>query len=309
MQKLFILLLGGLILPSLYAEDLLKKLGEKAFLANINTLLVFTSQDGLSTGEYHFSKVGTKMYIANLPFIYHLESSKKYNWFLLGNVGYSRVYLVENYKDPRRGIILNYDNHIQTYTTGFGAGLRYKFTTELALLGGVEMIYSRAGVSVKPPDPIGGAIENFFNSNYNDNITYKFMGTLEYRPKLQQGLKPYLLANYKIFDTKSDFTFTSLSRLTSQSSTLTLASGVETPSLYTFGHNYTTLEGYYHYDKLFGSIKDIVKLSGYSTLGGILYYYTPKQPAFASHFFLEASSVFSSGLEGYSLGIGFTVDF
>ena len=309
MQKLFILLLGGLILPSLYAEDLLKKLGEKAFLANINTLLVFTSQDGLSTGEYHFSKVGTKMYIANLPFLYHLQGNDRYNWFVLGNVGYSRVYLSEDYKDPRQGIVLTYDNHIQTYTAGFGGGIRYHLESDLALLAGVELIYSRAGVSVKPRDPIGGAIEEFFNSNYNDNLTYKFLSSLEYRPTLHNGLKPYLVANYKIFDTKLDFTFTSLSRLSSQSSTLTLAGGIETPALSHFGKNYSTFEAYYHYDRLFGSIEDIVKFGGYSTVGGVFYYYTPKQPAFASRFFLEASSVFSSGLEGYNVGVGFTVDF
>ena len=307
MKKIVSLLLFTAL--ALYAKDPLKQLGEKAFLANINTLLVFTSQDGLSTGEYRFSKVGMKMYIANLPFIYHLKSTKRYNWFILGNVGYSRVYLIENYKDPRSNIILNYDNHIQTYTAGFGGGVRYHITADLALLGGAELIYSRAGVSIKPRDPIGGAIEDFFNSNYNDNITYKFLSAFEYRPKLQQDFKPYLLANYKIFDTKSDFTFTSLSRLTSQSGTLTLSSGLETPALYTYKNNYCTFEGYYHYNRLFGSIKDIVKFSGYSTLGGVLYYYTPKQPNFASRFFLEASSVFSSGLEGYNVGIGFTIDF
>ena len=306
MQKLFILLLGCLILPSLYAENLLQKLGEKAFKANINTLLIFTSQEGLNTGRYRFKNVQTTMDVMHLPFLYHLQSNKKaYNWFIMGNLGYSRVYLEE----PKSGSLLNLEEHVQTYTAGLGGGVRFKYDEAISFLGGVELIYSRAGISIKPKnDPLGKAIEDFFNTNYNDNLTYKFMARAIYE-KHYKGYHPYFITNIDTYDTKSSFTFKSLADIESQSSVLRLSSGIESPSLHNYGKNYLTLEGYYHYNHLFGSIKDIVKFNNYSNIGAVVYYYTPRSPSFASRFFFEANSVFSSGLDGYNLGIGFTLDF
>ena len=293
-----------LLTISLSADDLLKELGREAFEANINTLLIFTSQDGLNTGRYHFKSIGTNMDVMHLPFLYHLHSDKPYNWFVLGNVGYSRVYL----REPGQKRLLTYDEHVQTYTAGLGGGVRYRFDDTFSLLGGMELIYSRAGISVKPKDTVGGAIEDFFNANYNDNLTYKFMARAKYE-KYYNGYHPYCIVDLDTYDTKSSFTFKSLTDIHSQSSVLTLSGGIESPPLSRFGMNYLTLEGYYHYSHLFGSIEDIVKFSSYNTLGCVVYYYTPRTPSFASRFFFELSSVFSSGLEGYNLGIGFTVDF
>ena len=236
-------ILFPLLVPTLLlSETLLQKLGQKAFLANINTFLIFTSQDALTTGKYRFKHTGMTMDVANLPFIYHLEGSKSFNWFLTGNGGYSRVYLSEA-TGRAEDTFLVLDDQLQTYTAGLGFGGRYTIEEDLALLAGVELIYSRAGVSVKSPRLIDeSVVKDFFDSNYNDNITYKLLTALEYRPTLLQGYKPYMIAHYKIFDTKSDFTFESLSKLHSQSRTLLLGTGVETPPLYTLGKNGTDFE-------------------------------------------------------------------
>lgn len=277
MQKHSSLLLALLIPLSLQAQDLESKLGEELFKANINTLLIFTSQDGLNTGRYHFKKVNTKMDVAHLPFLYHFHSNTHYNWFILGNVGYSRVYLNDTRKDPSTKRVLTSENNVQTYTAGIGGGLRYKYTKELSVLGGVELIYSRAGVSVKPKKPLGEAIEGIFESNYNDNLTYKFMLRAEYEKRWRE-YRPYLKIDLDTYDTKSDFTFKSLSKIHSQSSLVAASLGVESPKIYKQAEKYLTLEAYYHYNYLFGSIKDIVKFDTYSTLGSVLYYYTPKSP-------------------------------
>ena len=304
MQRYTPFLLCLLLTPLLYAEDLKTELGEKIFKANINTLLIFTSQDGLNTGTYNFKHIGTNMDVMHLPFLYHFDSDTRYNWFILGNVGYSRVYMHERRSEG----VLDLKEHVKTYTAGLGGGIRYKYNKELSFLGGVEFIYSRAGISVQPKDSLGGAIEDFFNANYNDNLTYKFMARAAYE-KLYKGYRPYLSVDFDTYDTKSSFTFKSLRNIDSQSSVLTLSSGVESPSLQNFGKNYMTFEGYWHYSYLFGSIEDIVKFNDFGTLGGVLYYYTPASPAFASRFFLEVSSVFSGGIEGYNVGVGFTMDF
>ncbi len=171
------------------------------------------------------------------------------------------------------------------------------------------MIYSRSGASVKQPDDdIGNAIEDFFNKNYNDNISYKFFTDVEYRPD-SYAFKPYAKISFKLYETKSTFDFNDLASFKSQSNVTTLSLGAETPKLLQSNENYLTLEGYINGNYLGGQVTHSTKIDAYGSFGVVAYWYTPGDPAWAERFFLEVSSVRSEGLEGYNVGIGFTVDF
>lgn len=285
-----------------------EEIAQEAHIASINTLLIFTSQEGLNSGLYHFREVGVDMEVYHLPFSYHFESESDLNYFIVGNVGYSRVFISQNVQIPPDSR-LDYDNHLRTYTGGLGGGLRYKFTREFSLEGGVELIYSKSGASVKKPDDdTGDAIEDFFNKNYNDNLSYELFVSAEYRPKLN-ALKPYVVLGYKSYETKSTFSYNELNSFSSDSNILTLSLGVESEELVAFDEKYLTLEGYYHANYLDGEVAQTVKFDTYSTFGGVAYLYTPKGPWWASRFFFELSSVQSSGLDGYNVGVGFTLDY
>jgi len=284
-----------------------QEIAQKAHLATINTLLIFTSQDGLSSGLYQFSEIGVDMEIYHLPFKYHFKNdNSKLNYFLVSNVGYSRVFLSQDINiDNTR---LDYDNHIRTYTAGLGAGAKYKFSKDFSFSGGVEFIYSKSGASVKKPDDdTGDIIEDFFNENYNDNISYKFFALAEYHTTLEE-YKPYIELSYKLYETKSTFTFDSLSSFNTESSVTTLSVGAESPKLLEFDTNYLTLEAYINANYLSGAVANVVKFDTYGSLGGVVYFYTPNQPWWASRFFLELSKVHSDGLDGYNIGLGFTLD-
>ena len=69
----FLLLLHVMFIMNLYAETP-EDIAKEAHLANINALLIFTSQNGLNSGRYHFSKVGVDMEVYHLPFTYHFDS-------------------------------------------------------------------------------------------------------------------------------------------------------------------------------------------------------------------------------------------
>lgn len=198
-----------------------KEIAEKAHLANINALLIFTSQEGLSTGRYNFSNVGIDMELYNLPFTYHFESKKSpVDYFMVGNVGYSRTFISQDIDIPPDSQ-LNYENHIRTYTAGLGGGIRYKATDDLSFSGGIEFIYSWSGASVKKPDDnIGDAIKDFFNQNYNENISYAFFAITEYQPVIND-FKPYTRLSYKLYETKSLFTFNELTSFSTDSSVTT----------------------------------------------------------------------------------------
>lgn len=297
-----------LLLASILNAKTAEEIAKEAHIASINTLLIFTSQEGLNSGLYRFTDVGVDMEVYHLPFTYHLESDTNLNYFIVGNVGYSRVFISKEIDIPPSSR-LNYDNHLRTYTAGLGGGARYKFTPDLSAMAGLELIYSKSGASVKNPDDnVGDAIEDFFNKNYNDNLSYEFLANIEYRPTINE-YKPYAVLTYKVYETKSSFSFDDLASINSESSVTTLALGCETPKLFEFDANSLTLEAYLNANYLSGTVKDVVKFDTYSSLGGVIYYNTPKEPWWASRYFFEVSAVSSSGLEGYNIGVGFTLDF
>ena len=288
--------------------ETIEEIAEKAHLANINTLLIFTSQDGLSSGRYNFTNVGVDMEVYKLPFTYQFESEKPLNYFMIGNVGYSRTFISQEIEIPPSSR-LNYDNHIRTYTAGLGGGVRYKATEDIHFSGGVQLIYSRSGASVKKPDDqIGDAIEDFFNQDYNDNISYELLAIAEYKPVIND-FKPYAAASYKLYETKSTFEFDEFLSFDTESSVTRLAVGFETPGLLHYHSNYLTLEAYVNGNYLTGAVVKSVKFNSYSAVGAVVYWYTPGAPRWAGRFFLEASTVQSDGLDGYNIGVGFTADF
>jgi hypothetical protein len=299
-------------LTSLYAvEALQSKKIEKVNAATINTLLIFTSQEGLNSGLYHFTNtaVDVDMKVYHLPFTYHFKSDNNVNYFIVGNVGYSQTYLVGDVQEVPDSSALDYNSHIQTFTAGLGGGARYKITNEFSISGGLEFIYSRAGLSVSlPKSEIGHNIEDFFNNNYSSNLSYKVFGLLEYRTLIKE-FKPYVTLGYKLFETKSTVTFDELVKFDSQSNVTTLNLGVESPKLYSSGNNNITLEGYINTNYLGGTVKEVVNFSWYQSFGLVGYYNTPLKPDWASRFFVEVNTIRSGGLEGYNLGVGFTLDF
>ncbi len=309
LKKLCLLIFFYIFSASGLHAETAKEIAEKAHLANINALLILTSQDGLSTGRYNFTNVGVEMEVYKLPFRYHFESKENpVDYFLVGNVGYSRVFISQQIELPPESL-LNYDNHLRTYTAGLGGGVRYKATESIYFSGGIELIYSRSGVSVKEPGgKLGDAIEDFFNQDYNDNITYEFFAIAEYRPVIND-YRPYTEISYNLYETSSTFSFDELVSFNTQSSVTALAIGVETPELLSRDRNYLTFEAYINASYLAGDVVQSVQFEKYRTVGIVAYWYTPDDPWWAQRFFFEASTVQSGGLDGYNIGIGFTVDF
>ncbi len=296
---------------TIYAQSNEENIAKKTYQANINALMVFTSQEGLNSGYYRFTKIDTEMDIYHLPFTYHLDSNyENINFFVIGNVGYSRT-ILDNAFQPSTRVeeTLTHENQLRTYTGGLGMGIRYHNDYGINFLTGIEVIYSQTGFNERTPDDnLGDAIKDFFDNNYNDNLTYKILAQLEYRKKYK-GFEPYALLSYKLYETKADFSLDDLTSFTTQASVLTLGLGVETPQLYIYDHMYLTLEGYLYTHYFEGDIVDVVQFDKYHSLGAVAYWYTPKKFNGIKRFFLEVSNVSSSGLEGYNIGVGFTIDF
>jgi len=293
----------------LHAEETPEDVAKRVYQANINALMVFTSQEGLNSGHYRFTDIGIKMDIYHLPLFYQLDvGNEMINMFVMGNVGFSRASVNEKINLPEHAQI-SHENQLNTYTGGAGVGVRFKTAWAIDILSGIELIYSRSGLNVhKPDNDIGDAIEDFFEGKYNDNLTYKFLVQLEHHKEIS-GYKLFGKLSHKLYETKADFNFNALTSFTTQASVTSFGVSVETPQLFTFHEMFLTFEGYLYGHYLGGDIVDVVGFDAYSTIGVVAYWYTEDKPDWAERFFVELSTVNSSGLEGYNLGIGFTLDF
>ncbi len=302
---ILILLTSSVLAESISSKE--ESLAKEAHIASINTLLIFTSHEGLNSGQYHFTDVGIDMEIYHLPLTYQFKSNKKINYFLVGSLGYSRVFISKEIDiPPSTG--LDYNNHLRTYIAGIGGGARYRLTEDITISGGLEFLYSKSGVSVKSPDDdIGEAIQDLFKQNYNDNLSYKIFAKLDYIKDINE-YKTYAKLSYKLYETKSSFTWDEAASFKSQSSVSSLVLGAQTPRVLEFDKNYVAIEGYINFNYLTGQVPDVVHFNAYGSVGVVSYLYTPDEDLWISRYFLEVSTVHSSGLSGYNVGVGFTID-
>lgn len=303
-MKYWLLILTGICLFAQTPEELA---AQKAYRANINALLIFTSESGLSTGLYRFTKPGVKMQIYNLPFRYHLEPyQKNLNLFVNGSLAYSATRLDTEVESTQLSTELTLDNKLQTYTAGLGMGLRYRSPLGIDFLGGAGLLYSRVSTSVNSDERIDKDVEALFDNEYNDNITYKLLLSAEYEKEMQ-GFRPYAKLNLRVYETKMGFDLNSLSTFVSQSDVTSLGLGAETPPLFKYEENYMSLEPYLRASYLHGDITEVVGFNRYINLGLLAYWYTPKFPSWAKRFYLEISTIRAEGLEGYNIGLGFSL--
>ena len=308
MRILQVLALVTLLFHTLMAEEL-DETAKKIYLANINTLLIFTSQNGLSSGTYNFDRADVKMQVYNLPFNYHLDPFyDAFNLVIFTDVGYSEVRKTVTLDKPKTDLQLTADNKLSTYVAGIGAGVRYQSPLQIDFLLGLEVMYSRVSQSVSVNDDIdiGDAINDFFSNNYNENYTYKFIFISEY-VKEYKGFKPYVRLGFKYFDTKADFSFKSLSSFTTQSSTTNFDLGAETPNLYEYNAMYLTLEGYIKANYINGGVTDVVGFDAYSSVGAVAYWYIDSKQDYIKRLFVETNTVNGDGVSGYNLAIGFSL--
>lgn len=305
-MKYWFLLLSAICL---FAQTPEEEAAQRAYRANINALLIFTSESGLSTGLYRLSRPGVRMQINSLPFIYHLEPYEKdLNLFISGGLAYSVTRLDTEVESSQLSQDLTLENKLQTYTAGLGMGLRYKSAWGIDLLGGAELLYSRVSTSISSKDRVDQDVKELFGSEFNDNITYKLLFSAEYEKEMA-GFRAYAKLGLRVYETKVGFDLDSLSSFVTQSDVTSLSLGSETPPLLKYNHNFLSLEGYLKANYLHGDITEVVGFNRYINLGAIAYWNTPKSPSWAKRFYLEVSTIRAEGLEGYNLGTGFSLKY
>ena len=310
---LFLLLLT---VSRLTAQDTPEEVARKAYLANINALMVFTTKEGLNSGTYDFTRANVTMGIVHLPFSYQFHPFKPgWNLFLVGGVGYSETAMTTDLNasavsvtSPDGNLTLSATNKLQTFAGGVGLGVRYRHESGAEVRGGFETILSRVGITSRTGNGTGDVVEDFFLGKFNDNISYRFFLQARYSREWW-GFNPYAELSYELFETKSALNFESLSKFTSQTNVTSFALGSETPPLLSYRGMYLTLEGYLRGSYLGGDITTVSHFDGYGTVGGVGYWYVTAAMNYIRRFFLEISTIQADGLRGYNVGLGFSLDY
>lgn len=312
-----IVILFFLLFSSIKAKTLEEQLTQDAYLATVNAAIVFTSQDGLSSGIYRFTKINTTMQMYNLPLNYQFDPlTENTNLFMLFDLAYSDTRRDTNVLDDN-GTLLHLDNRMQTYVGGIGVGLRYRATAHSDLSFAGELLYSRVGLTVRPEEDLdGSSVENFFSDDFNDNFSYKLLAEYDYHRNYRE-YQIYGRLNYKLYKTLSKFHLTDLANdivgditsLRSQTSVASLMMGFETDSLYNYGDMSLTLEPYVKGNYIWGDLAEVASIGSYATAGVSVYWNTPEKRAYIYRYFIEPSVSRGDGLAGLNLSLGFSLDF
>lgn len=314
MMKMFLLIV--LLVLTLKADETLDSIAKDVYLASVNAAIVFTSQDGLSSGIYRFTNVDTDVRMYNLPLQLHFDPLTEHsNLFMILDTGYSDM--ASTRKVAVEGAILNSENRMQTYVIGLGLGIRYHLTDSSAIQFGGEVLYSRVGITSRVDDGLNEEdIVNFFSDDFNENYSYKLLAEYVYHREINLH-KVYMRVNYKLYKTLSEIDLRGvvediigdITSLNSQTSVASLSFSYETFPLYQYHDNSFTLEPYIKGNYIWGDLAKVAMINGYGTLGLSAYWNTPKKRAYISRYFIEPSISKGHGIEGLNLSLGFSLDF
>ena len=313
-MRIFIILI--LVLSLSHAISIKDQLAQDAYLATVNAAIVFTSQDGLSSGVYNFTNLDTKMTMYNLPLTFHFDPvTERTNFFMMADMGYSDTRHEGEVDD--NSTLLHYYNRMQTYVVGLGGGVCYKISEHSEVLFGGEFLYSRIGIASREERLIDDStIVNFFDGEFNENISYKLIAEYIYKRTIHKH-EIYTKFNYKLYQTLSEFIISDvvadiigdIGSLQSQTSVASIMIGYETAPLYTYHKMNFTLEPYLKGNYIWGDLANVAKIDGYGTLGVSAYWNTPETDFYVYRYFIEPSFSKGYGLKGANLSLGFSLDF
>lgn len=295
----------------LHSADSIEEAARDATSANINAVLVFSTQHGLNSGAYNFRAIDARLQTLHVSGYFELEPySDNINFVFGGGVGYSQTSKTGEWNQtvPSSPGTLTHTNLLRTYTGSLGGGIQYHNQDGFELAGVLELIYSRMGFVKGRDDFYDELINDLFKKEFIDNLTFNFSGMARYRREWF-GFFPYVVTLAEVYETKNDFSFSGLSRFTTQASVLSAAIGAESPPLLHHKTDYLTLEGYVRGSLLGGDLPKTVAFDRYATLGAVAYWYVPEKLKYIRRFFLEASVTQGKALDGYNIGFGFSPAF
>ncbi len=293
-------LLSALILTSVQA-DLLNE-AKNAYVKGVNSLLFFTSEDIISSGNYEFGSEDNVLDTHFLPLTYHFESdSDFYNFYVNGSIGYSRYR--EKYIELRGA---SDEIRIKTYALKLGGGVRMNILEDTDMMIGASYIYSDVNSdyrTVKPldtSDPLDRVIDHVFISDNSYN-TYEFVTGLGYHPTINE-YEPYIRGDIRYFDTQIDDEYATITDTTAVISKLKV--GVITPEVTSIVGLPLKLEFYASEVFVGGDMDEILDTGNFFVAGTTFHLGTTTLVKEVSEVSFDINIVKGDNLDGFNFGFG-----
>jgi len=294
---------------------------KKSSLANVNALVILTTQDMLTTGRYTF-KSGAELHIINFPMYHHFNPLfDRFNFFVNGSLGYSKLDTDIDWSAILDSSFTSDDYMAyDTYALRLGGGARYVSTLDFYLLAGFNFIYSRIKNrydynSQASNDDLKPFFEPAFANQYSNAYTYELFWQAGYTPVWAEW-KPYIVFTLNYFDTKQDLSVKELSSFHSTSGGSRLKFGFETPQFIRLFDTGLSTEFYVAGNAFTGDVRDTLEFDGYGSSAAMIHLYLDSGfygdvdamlyhvPSLLNRVDLMVERVQGDGIEGYNIGFG-----
>jgi len=313
-MRSLILIITFIYLSLSIQADEIKEL-KQASLANVNALIILTTQDMLTSGRYTFDDDGT-LHIINFPLYYHFDPLfADFNLFINGSVGYSKID-----GDVDFGYAVKDELIYETAALRLGGGVRYNSSYGINFLVGFDMIYSRIRNiyhynSPESEQELKKLLDAAFANQYSNAYTYEFFWQAGYTP-VWAGWKPYALLMLNYFDTKQDLSLKELSSFHSTSGGSRLKLGFETPQFLHVLKTSVSAEFFAAGNAFTGDVQETLGFDGYASSAAMLHLYISSgfygevdealynMPSILSRVDLMVERVVGDGIQGYNIGLG-----
>jgi hypothetical protein len=284
------------------ADDIVEQL-RNISMANINTIVIMTSQDMLTSGSYTF-KGGAKMEIYNLPLYHQFKPFwRNINLFANGSIGYSKTE-----QDFYYGLDVPDNMNYQAIPMRFGGGIRYVNSHEFIVLGGFNIIYSHiennydynTEYSREIVKPI---FDDAFANQTSSSYTYEFFGRAGYYPTWKEW-KPYAELTCTFFESTSKVNLKSIIEFDSSSAEVSFRVGCETPRYLHLFNTDLSNEIYLEKNSFAGDIEDTLGFEEYGAVALITHLYLYDMIPLINRLDFQLEKVNGGGIDGYSIGFG-----
>ena len=313
MKKILLLIMFFSAVLSADSKDDLRT----SSLANVNALIILTTQDMLTSGRYTF-RDGGELHIVNFPMYYHFNPIfSDFNLFINGSAGYSKL---ETEIDLGSSFQPMDEMEYETIALRLGGGMRYNSSFGIDFLIGFDFIYSRIKNRYEYNSPESNMIlkpllDAAFANQYSNAYTYELFWQAGYTPVWAEW-KPYVILTLNYFDTKQDLSVKELSSFRSTSGGSRLKFGFETPQFIHFFDTGLSTEFFLAGNTFTGGVKETLGFEGYGSSAAILHLYIDSKfygpvdealyhvPSIVNRIDLMVERVVGDGIQGYNIGFG-----
>ncbi len=272
-------------------------------LANVNALIILTSQDMLTSGSYSF-KGGSDLKIYNFPGYYHFSPfGNNFNMFVNGSIGYSKL-------EKDLAFDFGPDDKME-YTAipmRFGGGMRYLSSYDISLIGGFNLIYTHIENSYDYNNDITRELlkpifDQVFANQSSEAYTYEVFWRIGYYPNWNNW-KPYTELTSNYFQSTAKVDLKSASSFKSSSASAVIKIGFETPRFLHLNKTDISTEFFVASSTFAGDVRDTLGFDEYGSAAMLIHLHLNETLPLLNRVDFMVENVKGGGLDGYNIGIG-----